>query len=531
MNHQKQIEDELRKENDFAETLINIAQFIIVVINKEGKILRFNPQIEKLSGYSFAEVRERDWFTMFFRATERDLMQKAVLDSKSSFSCHHIPMLLKDGTLREIEWYNTRLRSGNGRYQYIIIGLDITEKTRTARELSQVNGRMEMLLRNASRLNSRLDLDGLLKLLCEDISAMMQTKVSATFFEKKPKGLYLIFSYGLPSRQRNFGPIPPDVYDRLLKNNQLRLTATELRAWDILPDIARDEPDLCAIALITLFKTERLLGTLNLYHYQGSREYSESDFNLLRGFADQASLAITNALLYEQVKTSQKQLRRLNAQIIASQEEERKRLSRELHDEAGQSLTALKICLVLLKNDIPAECSLLKEKLADAIMMVDTTLESLRALAHQLRPPFMKDNSINLILEDFCRNFSKQSGLEISYLGTDLFNIQEEVCLCLYRILQESLTNIVKHAQASSVRVQLSQDDQQIKLMVKDDGIGVNKERILSRRKIKGIGLLGMAERLEILGGRLELKSETGKGTRLIALIPWKNTRDRCHYC
>jgi PAS domain S-box-containing protein len=522
MNHQKQIEDDLRKEKDFAETLINIAQIIIVVIDRTGKIIRFNSLMEKLSGYSLEEVKDQDWFTLFFRESDREENRRSFLESKSSYSYHLSPIVLKDGSIREIEWYKSKSKSRNGKCQFIIIGLDITERIQTQKAMLRQNARTTALLKNASRLNDQLNLDVLVKLLCEDISEIIQTKVSATFFEKKTDGLHLVFGHGISLKDLDVDPVPPIIYQKLIKQKYLTFSASELRSRKILSNLAETEPDLQAIDVIVFFNSIHLLGTINIYAYEETH-LSEEDRNLLRGIADQAGMAVANALLFDQVKVTQKQLRKLNAKIIATQEEERKRLSRELHDETGQSLTALKICLVLLNNDIPVQYSFLKEKLSNAIMMVDTTLENLRTLAHQLRPPALKDNGINLVLEDLCRDFSKQSGLSIDYHGSELRNIPEEVSVCLYRILQESLTNIAKHAGASKVRIRLHQNDQQIQLSVQDNGLGLKKERLLRHPESPGIGLVGMAERLEMLGGRLEVRSKSGKGTQLVAWIPCGN--------
>ena len=215
------------------------------------------------------------------------------------------------------------------------------------------------------------------------------------------------------------------------------------------------------------------------------------------------------------------QLRRLARQIVSAQEEERQRLSRALHDEAGQALTALRISLELIQDDLPVEFDLLRQRIGDAAALTDATMEQIRLLARDLRPPALDAVGLNPTLEAFCRDFAKRTQLPIDYLGLGLPMLPEAVNMCLYRFLQEALTNVAKHACANQVCVALRYDAETVSLSVEDDGRGFDKQARLSVSGWPmGIGLLGMQERLESLGGRLEIESQPGQGTRLVAHLP-----------
>ncbi|MBN1886649.1 MAG: GAF domain-containing protein [Thermoflexales bacterium] len=246
---------------------------------------------------------------------------------------------------------------------------------------------------------------------------------------------------------------------------------------------------------------------------------------LAESLAAQVATAVRNAQLYEQVQTDRQQLRRLTHQVVAAQEVERGRISRELHDEAGQALTALKISLGLVQAELPPKATPVRHRLAEAISLTDTTMEHIRLLAQNLHPPSLDAAGLSFSLEALCRNFDQRTGLVVDYSGTSLPALPESVTISFYRFLQEALTNVAKHAAASHVEVALSYAADTVSLLVEDNGRGFDTlVRSLSQvpGQLRGIGLLGMQERLELLGGRLEVESEPGQGTRLVAHVPWK---------
>lgn len=223
--------------------------------------------------------------------------------------------------------------------------------------------------------------------------------------------------------------------------------------------------------------------------------------------------------LLQQLETEQEQTRKLAQQLASMQEEERRRLSRELHDEAGQALTALKISLQLIQADISEES--LHQRLGAVVNLADETLERVRVLAQNLRPPSLDTVGLNPTLEGFCRDFSRRTQLTIHYEGAeDLPPVSPEISISLYRFLQEALTNIIKHACADTVWVLLQYDDEAIFLSVEDNGKGFLYS--VTNTGSGKIGLVGMQERFHLLGGNLDVNSQPDYGTRLTASIPWE---------
>ena len=213
----------------------------------------------------------------------------------------------------------------------------------------------------------------------------------------------------------------------------------------------------------------------------------------------------------------------LARQVVMAQEEERHRVSRELHDEAGQALTALKISLQLIRDDLPARLTRVAREIDDVIGLVDSTRESLRALAHGLRPPAMDALGVVATIEDHCRTFAQRTGLRIEFRAApaaDRVPLQDAASISLYRFVQEALTNVARHAQAANVLVTFGHEHDLVHVTVADDGVGFAPDA-RGERTGDGLGLVGMRERLELLGGDLTIDSRAAAGARLVATLPF----------
>jgi signal transduction histidine kinase len=158
--------------------------------------------------------------------------------------------------------------------------------------------------------------------------------------------------------------------------------------------------------------------------------------------------------------------------------------------------------------------------LGDALALVGSTLEEIRLLAHNLRPPALDAVGIDLTLEDYCRDFGRRTKLQVAYSGCDCpVPTSDDINICLYRFLQEALTNVAKHAGARRVEVDFANNNRQVSLSVTDDGAGFDVVAVLGSSGDKGIGITGMRERLKMLGGELLISSGPGEGTSLTAIV------------
>jgi signal transduction histidine kinase len=275
-------------------------------------------------------------------------------------------------------------------------------------------------------------------------------------------------------------------------------------------------------AIFPLLHGNRVIGILSVF-LRRRHAFPEDEMHLLQALAAHAAIALENAQLFKESQAGRERLLDLTQRVVSAQEEERRRLSRELHDEAGQALTALRISLGLIRGDLPAEMVSLHRRLDETIKLSESITDQLRFLAQALRPPALDAVGLNATLEGLCRDFNKRTQLPIEYAGADLPRVPDSVGIHLYRFLQEALTNVSKHAQAQRVRAALTYHEDMLSLSVEDDGVGFDGGGTLGLESHGGIGLLGMRERLVLLKGRLEITSQPGHGTRLVARVPWKS--------
>jgi len=217
-----------------------------------------------------------------------------------------------------------------------------------------------------------------------------------------------------------------------------------------------------------------------------------------------------------ELTASQAQLRKLTDQLVTILEDERRRISRELHDEAGQALISLKYSLASIQNDIPAGNLSARKHLLDALDTSDQVMQQIRMLTHSLRPPVLEILGINLSLKDYCEEFTKRTGLSIHYQGEEVPGLPDEIGISLYRFVQEAFTNILKHAGATQVEVRLQYGRQKVTLSISDNGHGME-----DTTRSDGIGLIGIKERFKLLGGDLKIISRNNKGVKKIVSVPW----------
>lgn len=230
--------------------------------------------------------------------------------------------------------------------------------------------------------------------------------------------------------------------------------------------------------------------------------------------------------LFEAVNQQREQLRALANRLTEVQEAERKQLARDLHDHLGQVLTAISINLASVKDELPADCvPRLKDRLVEASLLTDQTLEQIRELSLNLRPPMLDDLGLIPTLRWYVKQYANRLNLKTRLEAQQLEErLPPALETALYRVVQEALTNVARHAQANQVQVRLQRQEAMIMICIEDDGQGFDVAKVIaSKAAVKGMGLLGMRERITLLGGRLDIQSQPGQGTRLRVEVPQEN--------
>lgn len=225
--------------------------------------------------------------------------------------------------------------------------------------------------------------------------------------------------------------------------------------------------------------------------------------------------------LLRQSDRLQEQLRRLSREILSAQEEERKRISRELHDVIAQTLTGINIRLATLKKEALVNTKGLDRNIARTQRLVEKSVDIVHRFARELRPAVLDDLGLIPALHSFVKLFSQRTRIHVHlkvFAGVEQLDSNQRTIL--YRVAQEALTNVSRHAKASRVEVTIKKAADGIYMKINDNGKSFEVERVLNSRGRKRLGLLGMRERLEMVGGRFHIESAAGRGTTITANIP-----------
>ncbi len=232
--------------------------------------------------------------------------------------------------------------------------------------------------------------------------------------------------------------------------------------------------------------------------------------------------------LLEQSRRMQEQLRLLSRQLLSAQEEERKKISRELHDVIAQTLTTINVRLAALKKEATFNTEGLEQSIARTQQLVQESVDIVHRFARELRPTVLDDVGLIPALHTFMKNFRQETGIRVSlsaFAGVEQVNGDKRTVL--YRIAQEALANVARHAHASQADVKIQKLDGAVCMTIRDNGKGFSEERVLHAKKNRRLGLLGMRERLEMVGGEFAVNSVPHKGTTVIAQIPLINRPSR----
>jgi signal transduction histidine kinase len=258
---------------------------------------------------------------------------------------------------------------------------------------------------------------------------------------------------------------------------------------------------------VALVARDQANGVLEIHDKEGpDPRFSHDDFRLAETFAARAAVA---------VELSQRVARDAVRRVVQAQELERQRLARELHDETGQALTSILLGLKPLEEALGGHPA--RVALADLREQVVSALQDVRRLAVELRPAVLDDFGLVPALERLTDAFAEQSGIRVDFhsaLGET--RLPSEVETTLYRIVQEALTNVAKHASAQHVSILLVRRERSVSAVIEDDGQGF----VPGRARRDGLGLVGMRERLELVDGRFDVESQPGAGTTIVAEVP-----------
>ena len=299
----------------------------------------------------------------------------------------------------------------------------------------------------------------------------------------------------------------------------------------LLEDISKDaraaHPGLItteglkAFASVPLRSKEKVLGVLNIASHD-SRQFSSDDLQLLSNIAAQVAVAVENAKLHQEIQRQDEARGELLREIFSIQEEERKRIARELHDETSQTLASLVANLEAVAGSLPADATTVKDRLKKLQSLSIGILDGMHRLIYELRPTLLDDLGLVAATRWLAEKNLKSAGVAINFrvVGVER-RLSTQLETTIFRVIQEAITNIARHARANKASIALHFTRNAIKVDMKDNGAGFDvEEAISSKQRPRGLGLLGMKERVELFNGSFTIRSHSGGGTEIRIKVP-----------
>ena len=318
----------------------------------------------------------------------------------------------------------------------------------------------------------------------------------------------------------------PRIFSELRRGHVVRIP----QSGD-LPDEASSDPESLAwlgtrsTALAPLIERGSVVGGLSVGTVLTERHWLDEMIPRLRLLADVFANALARQRAERVAQESAAHIRDLAGRLMTSQEEERRRIARELHDGVNQELAALSIALSALEADLPAVTT--PDRLRQIARLQGRIVgmtETIRHLTHELHPGILQYAGLTAALRNHCQELERDRGLPvILHADDDLRSVPADVALCLYRVTQEALQNVVRHAKASQVRVVVTRDGTDLLLTIGDDGRGFD---LAERRGRGGLGLISLDERVRLVRGRLTIDSQPQRGTEIQVVVPLAEIRD-----
>ena len=385
--------------------------------------------------------------------------------------------------------------------------------------------RLELLNELVSKLNRLTDEKSVLETATEGIHASLPFAEVATVLYRPdeslsllcfPEGSRLGLQLRRPCLKVNRTPFAVCMQERksvILSDISVEKAKTPFERW-----LARR--GFRSLIAVPVALSEQVLGVIFAAAMHPDA-FSRDDLTFLQTVSDHVAVALANARLLQELREKERVRGLLLNKVVTAQEEERKRISHELHDQIGQLLTALLIQLQLLERDLN------EPPLKDRVKMLKQLAEEisihLHHIAWELRPPALDELGLLAALERVTEEWSRRFNIPCEFEVNGTFNgqIEPEVAIGVFRIVQESLTNIAKHAKATHARVTVQQENGELVVTVEDNGIGFRVKDIMRHPdENKRLGLLGMMERAAMLSGKLDIESKPGKGTKVQLRIP-----------
>jgi PAS domain S-box-containing protein len=475
-----------------------------------GKIRRWNTRMQEITGFSRDEMADMKYQELVCEKDRELAAQKLAETIRQGRGEAEISLVDKQGNLHPFYFTGFLVRLAD-KEVVIANGMDISERKLSEQKLQRKYEQLQLIAHLSDAVSKANELDdiyklalgGLLNTIQADRASVLQFDEEGIMQFKAAHGLsdsYRQKAAGhSPWKEDAINPVPIFVTD----------VANEPSLSNLLPVIR--EEGITALGFIPLVYMNQLLGKFMVY-FNKAHEFTEEESQLLQTIAREVAFAIGEKRNEIALRKSEQQYRELSAHLQDIREEERSAIAREIHDELGQQLTVLKIDFSWLESRLNlGDNKILTDKFADISSLLDRAVKTVRRMSTSLRPSMLDDLGLVATIDWYLADFGRRVNLKTEfYHDNDEYNMPDKMRTAFFRIFQESVTNVIRHSDATTVIVELNRIGDQFSLKVIDNGKGFDTSSVSGKRTL---GLLGMRERSLLIGGQCRIESAPGRGT------------------
>jgi PAS domain S-box-containing protein len=520
----RRVDQALTESENRQAAILNSVPVILYTLEQRGEQTRptwMSPNVEQITGFAPHQFIADPplWFSRIHPDDRAAVLnQVRALDQPASIPIEY-RWQCADGSYR---WFLDRIeRTKPGATEFAGTWLDITKRKRAEEEEHALRLLAEVLRDTAESFNNTLDADQVFKYLLMNVERLVPC--DGVNVVLAVEGLPRIFAW---QGYEKFTPpnLGSDLAAMDSRPSFLRIAETGQPL--LIPDTAQSdlwEPGLASSWVrsfigMPIRAQGRTVGFLNMDSATPGY-FNATHVARLKAITDQASVALSNAQLFAETRQKAERLRLLSRRLVEAQEIERARIARELHDEIGQTLTALMVNLHYIERHFQ-EPAMIQERTADAKHLTNNALVGLHQLVTDLRPISLEHQGLVSALRQYTESFSRQHQVPVEFdeIGLGETRLPDELEIAVYRIVQEALTNVARHAHAQTAQVLLTQRAGMVSVLIWDNGIGFDPDNPGWKNRM---GLVGMRERAEMLGGRFTLESQSGTGTTVRVEVPY----------
>lgn len=483
ISERKQAEEALRDSEELFSKIFSASPIALSIATvSDGKLVKVNDAWQELMGYSREEAIGNNVEEL--KITDRKLRSKLREEflRKGNLRLVENEITTKSGEKKRI-LTSAEIISIKGQQFSINLVVDITERKLAEEELQKLKIFFEQLFIQSATSTQILDKDG----WCLRINPKL-----SELFGVNPENIegkqYNIF---------NDQEIKRNGIDAILKKVFQQQTTEE---WEVFFDVG----EAAKSQQIAIKENKKVW-------------YYNKAFPILDSKGDLVNVIVQHENITDRKEAEDLVYSTMN-RLVEAEEALKREAAQQLHDQVGQNLTALSLNLSFVQSQVRQwKSEKLDARLGDSISLIEDTMERIRNIMTELRPSLLDDYGLHAALQWSLTVFTERTGLPVDYIGQDLSRrLSLNIEFALYRMIQELLHNVIRHARARKVWVNLDEQQDQVRISIKDNGIGFDLKELARRKEEGGFGLVGIKERMKALGGKVEINSSKGKGTAIL---------------